>query len=298
MDDTDDHSAADEARWDAVKARDAAADGAFVYGVRTTGVFCRPSCTSRAARRANVRFYPDAAAARAAGFRPCLRCRPVGESAEIRQAALVDRACRMIEAAETMPDLDALAREAGTVNPDGEGTKAAAHISVTIPAGGETVLRGRLSRILPGANRPTLRDVDEVIAELAPTLPKGSSIAVRGQVASMRESFAGLQLGLVFAVVRVYLLMVVNFESWTDPLIIILALPGALAGIAWLLFATGTTLSVPSPRYGAICTASASRIAEPPHGQVSAPVEPLERAERNAAGSPPGTDRGVKLAPV
>ena len=113
MDDTDNHSAADEARWDAVKARDAAADGAFVYGVRTTGVFCRPSCPSRAARRANVRFYPDAAAARAAGFRPCLRCRPEGESAEIRQAALVDRACRMIEAAETMPDLDALAREAG-----------------------------------------------------------------------------------------------------------------------------------------------------------------------------------------
>ena len=113
MDDTDNHSAADEARWDAVTARDAAADGAFVYGVRTTGVFCRPSCPSRAARRANVRFYPDAAAARAAGFRPCLRCRPEGVSAEVRQAALVDRACRMIEAAETMPDLDALAREAG-----------------------------------------------------------------------------------------------------------------------------------------------------------------------------------------
>ncbi|AHG91807.1 acriflavin resistance protein [Gemmatirosa kalamazoonensis] len=90
------------------------------------------------------------------------------------------------------------------------------------------------------------RDVDRVVSELTPSLPKGSSIVVRGQVASMRESFAGLQLGLVFAVVLVYLLMVVNFQSWTDPLIIILALPGALAGIAWMLYVTQTTLSVPS----------------------------------------------------
>jgi multidrug efflux pump subunit AcrB len=89
-------------------------------------------------------------------------------------------------------------------------------------------------------------DVDRVVAELTPTLPKGSSIVVRGQVASMRESFTGLELGLLFAVVLVYLLMVVNFQSWTDPLIIILALPGALAGIAWILYATQTTLSVPS----------------------------------------------------
>jgi multidrug efflux pump subunit AcrB len=89
-------------------------------------------------------------------------------------------------------------------------------------------------------------DVDDVIAEVTPTLPKGSSIVMRGQVASMRESFTGLQLGLVFAVVLVYLLMVINFQSWIDPLIIIMALPGALAGIAWMLYATQTTLSVPS----------------------------------------------------
>ena len=101
------------ARWAAVTARDSAADGLFVYAVRTTGVFCRPSCPSRPARRANVGFYADAAAARAAGFRPCLRCRPEGESAADRQAALVDRACRLIEAAEVEPDLAALAREAG-----------------------------------------------------------------------------------------------------------------------------------------------------------------------------------------
>lgn len=103
----------DLARWAAVTGRDIAADGRFVYAVRTTGVFCRPSCPSRLARRENVSFHVDAAAARAAGFRPCLRCRPDEASPAARQAALVDRACRMIEAAETAPDLDTLAREAG-----------------------------------------------------------------------------------------------------------------------------------------------------------------------------------------
>ncbi|RYB03444.1 bifunctional DNA-binding transcriptional regulator/O6-methylguanine-DNA methyltransferase Ada [Lichenibacterium ramalinae] len=107
------HHDEDATRWAAVTARDAAADGRFVYAVRTTGVFCRPSCPSRPARRENVGFHPDAAAARAAGFRPCLRCRPEGESAADRQAALVDRACRLIEAAELEPDLAALARDAG-----------------------------------------------------------------------------------------------------------------------------------------------------------------------------------------
>ncbi len=101
------------ARWAAVTARDAAADGAFVYSVRTTGVFCRPSCPSRAAKRGNVAFHPHAAAARAAGFRPCLRCRPEGPSPAERSAALVARACRAIDAADEAPDLDALARDAG-----------------------------------------------------------------------------------------------------------------------------------------------------------------------------------------
>jgi multidrug efflux pump subunit AcrB len=89
-------------------------------------------------------------------------------------------------------------------------------------------------------------DIDAIVREATPALPKGSGIVVRGQVASMRESFTGLSLGLAFAVILVYLLMVVNFQSWMDPLIIILALPGALAGIAWMLYVTQTTLSVPS----------------------------------------------------
>jgi multidrug efflux pump subunit AcrB len=89
-------------------------------------------------------------------------------------------------------------------------------------------------------------DVDRIVREEQKTLPRGTTLTIRGQAASMQESFFGLGTGLLFAIVLVYLLMVVNFQSWTDPAIIISALPGALAGIAWMLFATGTTLSVPS----------------------------------------------------
>jgi CzcA family heavy metal efflux pump len=89
-------------------------------------------------------------------------------------------------------------------------------------------------------------DVDRVVAAARQTLPRGTTIVVRGQVQSMRSSFFGLEAGLAFAIVLVYLLMVVNFQSWTDPLIIIMALPGALAGIVWALYLTQTTFSVPS----------------------------------------------------
>jgi multidrug efflux pump subunit AcrB len=88
--------------------------------------------------------------------------------------------------------------------------------------------------------------IDAIVAEIKPTLPRGSTIVVRGQVESMNSSFRGLGFGLIFAVGLVYLLMVVNFQSWLDPLIILMALPGALSGIVWMLFVTGTTLSVPS----------------------------------------------------
>ena len=88
--------------------------------------------------------------------------------------------------------------------------------------------------------------VREVVEEFRAKLPRGSTILLRGQVESMRTSFSGLAYGLAFAVVLVYLLMVINFQSWIDPLIILMALPGALAGILWMLFATGTTISVPA----------------------------------------------------
>ncbi|CAM2139759.1 Multidrug resistance protein MdtC [Pararobbsia alpina] len=89
-------------------------------------------------------------------------------------------------------------------------------------------------------------DVSRIIDQAKATLPRGTRIVLRGQVQSMRESFSGLASGLVFAVVLVYLLMVVNFQSWIDPLVIISGLPASLAGIAWMLFTTRTTLSVPA----------------------------------------------------
>jgi multidrug efflux pump subunit AcrB len=91
--------------------------------------------------------------------------------------------------------------------------------------------------------------VDDVRGEL----PRGSHIVVRGQVETMKSSFIGLGVGLLMAIVLVYLLIVVNFQSWVDPFIIITALPAALAGIVWMLFLTGTTLSVPALT-GAIMT--------------------------------------------
>ena len=80
----------------------------------------------------------------------------------------------------------------------------------------------------------------------APKIAKGNTVTVRGQVESMNSSFIGLGAGILFAIVLVYFLMVVNFQSWTDPFIIITGLPGALCGIIWMLFVTGTTLNVPS----------------------------------------------------
>jgi multidrug efflux pump subunit AcrB len=89
-------------------------------------------------------------------------------------------------------------------------------------------------------------DVDRVLVEFTPKLPKGSFLETRGQVATMRSSFVGLGLGMFFAIVLVYFVMVVNFQSWLDPFIILMALPGALAGIVLMLFITQTALNVPS----------------------------------------------------
>jgi multidrug efflux pump subunit AcrB len=84
-------------------------------------------------------------------------------------------------------------------------------------------------------------------------LPRGSFISVRGQVTTMHASYTGLYVGLAFSMVLVYLLMVVNFQSWTQPFIIITALPCALTGIIWMLFVTGTTLSVPALMGAIMC---------------------------------------------
>ena len=95
--------------------------------------------------------------------------------------------------------------------------------------------------------------IQEIVEEMRPNLPRGASIQMRGQARTMRASFIELEVGLVMAVVMVYLLIVVNFQSWVDAFIIITALPAALAGICWTLFLTATTLSVPALT-GAIMT--------------------------------------------
>ena len=89
-------------------------------------------------------------------------------------------------------------------------------------------------------------DVQRITADAAKHLPRGSTLVTRGQVATMHSSFVGLFAGLAFAIALVYLLLVVNFQSWTEAFIIVTALPGALAGICWMLFLTGTTLNVPA----------------------------------------------------
>ncbi|MBS0353549.1 MAG: efflux RND transporter permease subunit [Proteobacteria bacterium] len=96
-------------------------------------------------------------------------------------------------------------------------------------------------------------DVERIVEELKPQLAKGSKVTLRGQARTMNSSFIGLGVGVVMAIVLVYLLIVVNFQSWVDAFIIITALPAALAGIAWMLLLTGTTLSVPALT-GAIMT--------------------------------------------
>jgi AraC family transcriptional regulator of adaptative response/methylated-DNA-[protein]-cysteine methyltransferase len=105
--------ASDDERWEAVARRDRSADGCFYYSVRTTGVYCRPSCASRLALRKNVAFHASREDAQAAGFRPCKRCKPDAGGLAEAYAAGVARACRLIETSEAVPDLDTLAREAG-----------------------------------------------------------------------------------------------------------------------------------------------------------------------------------------
>jgi multidrug efflux pump subunit AcrB len=104
-------------------------------------------------------------------------------------------------------------------------------------------------RDLGSVSEEVFKDVKAVEKDL----PRGSHIVVRGQVQTMRNSFIGLGVGLIGAILLAYLLIVVNFQSWIDPFIIITALPGALAGICWILLITHTTLNVPSLTGAIMC---------------------------------------------
>src|SRR5262249_29695894 len=100
---------------------------------------------------------------------------------------------------------------------------------------------------IDGTDLGTVADqVRAAIATAQKNAPRGTTITLKGQAESMDSSFHGLERGIVFAILLVYLIMVVNFQSWLDPFVILMALPGALAGIIWMLFLTGTTLSVPA----------------------------------------------------
>ena len=103
----------DTARWAAVVNRDLRADGIFYYSVRTTGVYCRPACAARLARRENVRFHSSTTDAEAMGFRPCKRCRPNELPLAERRTEAIARACRLIEETEDPPDLGAVAKAVG-----------------------------------------------------------------------------------------------------------------------------------------------------------------------------------------
>lgn len=96
-------------------------------------------------------------------------------------------------------------------------------------------------------------DINKILAEMKSQLPKGSSVVSRGQIQTQSQAFTGLYWGIAFSILLVYLLIVINFQSWTDPFIIITALPAALAGIAWMLFLTFTTLSVPALTGAIMC---------------------------------------------
>lgn len=106
-------SPSDEARWAAVVARDAGFDGQFYYSVESTGVYCRPSCGARLAKRSNVRFHATQADAERAGFRPCKRCQPDQPPLDRRNAEKIAGACRLIETAEEAPKLAVLAEAVG-----------------------------------------------------------------------------------------------------------------------------------------------------------------------------------------
>jgi len=96
-------------------------------------------------------------------------------------------------------------------------------------------------------------DIHKVLDETAKDLPRGSSAMLLGQVQTMNSAFSGLLFGLIGAIILIYLLIVVNFQSWSDPFVIVTALPAALAGIVWMLFVTGTTLSVPALTGAIMC---------------------------------------------
>ncbi|MEY2547454.1 MAG: hypothetical protein QOD64_36, partial [Verrucomicrobiota bacterium] len=127
-----------------------------------------------------------------------------------------------------------------------------------------------------------LGDIRKIIAEAEKNLPRGTSIMLRGQALTMNSSFIGLSIGLIAAIALIYLLLVVNFQSWLDPFIILTALTGALAGVIWGLYVTGTTMSVPAMMGAIMCmgvaTANSVLIVTFARQQLDEGLDPLHAA--------------------
>jgi multidrug efflux pump subunit AcrB len=136
-------------------------------------------------------------------------------------------------------------------------------------------------------------DVQRVVKALGPDLPRGSTFAVRGQVQSMNSSYRGLAYGMLFAVLLVYFLMVVNFQSWLDPFIVLTGLPGALAGIVWMLYLTQTTVSVPALMGAIMCIGVATS-----NSILLVTFANEQRAEIPDAKSAALSAGGIRLRPV
>ena len=136
-------------------------------------------------------------------------------------------------------------------------------------------------------------DIQTQIAATAKQLPKATKVVLRGQVATMKTAFSSLFLGLLGAIVLIYLLIVVNFQSWLDPFIIITALPAALAGILWMLFATHTTLSVPALTGAIMCmgVATANSILVVSFARERLAAGCQRRRRRGRCRRPPGSGR-------
>jgi multidrug efflux pump subunit AcrB len=125
-------------------------------------------------------------------------------------------------------------------------------------------------------------DVQRIMARHRGEMPRGDTMVMRGQIVTMNTAFSGLGLGLIGAVLLIYLLIVVNFQSWLDPFVIVTALPAALAGIVWMLFATGTTLSVPALTGALMCmgvaTANSILVVSFARERLAATGDPLRAA--------------------
>ncbi len=126
------------------------------------------------------------------------------------------------------------------------------------------------------------REITPIIEQAKKDLPRGSEIVVRGQIETMQSSYTGLLSGLLFSIVLVYLLIVINYQSWLDPFIILMALPAALAGIVWFLFVTRTTISVPALTGAIMCmgvgTANSILVVSFAREQLAEGVDPVEAA--------------------